>query len=52
VVREVMQEMNAIQVRGVRGGLAREAPLLDGGMVPSPDGLGWAEPAVHLQEVR
>jgi halogenation protein CepH len=57
VVREVMQEMNAIQVRGVRGASAHEAPLLDGGLIPSADGLGWAEPAVQpavgkLKEVR
>jgi len=52
VVREVMQEMNNIQVRGVQGEVAREAPLLDDGLVPSPDGLAWAEPAAKLEEVR
>ena len=52
VVREVMTEMNNIQVRGVQGDVAREAPLLDNGLVPSPDGLGWAEPAAKLEEVR
>ncbi|MET7425491.1 tryptophan 7-halogenase [Dactylosporangium sp. NPDC005555] len=45
VVREVMTEMNAIQVRGVQGEAARELPLLEDGLVPSADGLGWAEPA-------
>ncbi|GAA2336158.1 tryptophan 7-halogenase [Dactylosporangium salmoneum] len=44
VVREVMQEMNNIQVRGVQGEQARELPLLEGGLVPSGDGLGWTEP--------
>ena len=52
VVREVMTEMNNIQVRGVQGDVAREAPLLDDGLVPSPDGLGWAETAARLQETR
>jgi halogenation protein CepH len=52
VVREVMTEMNNIQVRGVQGDVAKEAPLLDDGLVPSPDGLAWAEPAGKLQEAR
>jgi halogenation protein CepH len=52
VVRAVMTEMNHIQVRGVQGDAAREAPLLDDGLVPSPDGLGWAEPAAKLEEAR
>ena len=43
VVRDVMEEMNAFQARGA-GGLI-EPPLLDGGLVPSADGLAWAEPA-------
>ncbi|SNY74919.1 tryptophan 7-halogenase [Paractinoplanes atraurantiacus] len=45
VVREVMTEMNNIQVRGVRGADAFEAPLLEAGLVPSPDGLSWTEEA-------
>ena len=46
VVREVMEEMNAFQARGAVGTGAVEPPLLDGGLVPSADGLSWAEPAV------
>lgn len=46
VVGEVMQEMNSIQVRGVLGSRAKEKPLLDGGLVPSTDGLSWAEPRI------
>ncbi|TDD77937.1 tryptophan 7-halogenase [Actinomadura rubrisoli] len=45
VVGDVMQEMNQIQRRGVLGSATSEAPLLPGGLVPSADGLGWAEPA-------
>jgi halogenation protein CepH len=45
VVREVMTEMNNIQVRGVRGEDAFEAPLLEHGLVPTPDGLSWTEEA-------
>ncbi|GIM89166.1 FAD-dependent oxidoreductase [Paractinoplanes toevensis] len=41
VVREVMQEMNNIQVRGVQGTAARELPLLEDGLVPAADGLSW-----------
>ncbi|GGM06081.1 tryptophan 7-halogenase [Dactylosporangium sucinum] len=52
VVREVMQEMNNIQVRGVQGAAARELPLLDGGLVPAPDGLSWLEPAARVEEAR
>ncbi|ASW57778.1 FAD-dependent oxidoreductase [Plantactinospora sp. KBS50] len=52
VVREVMQEMNNIQVRGVQGEQARELPLLDGGLVPAPDGLSWMEPTAVLEEAR
>ncbi|MGW0039542.1 tryptophan 7-halogenase [Gordonia sp. NPDC003376] len=48
VVREVMEEMNALQARGAVAEGATEPPLLDGGLVPSADGLAWAEPAdVH-----
>jgi FAD-dependent halogenase len=46
VVREVMEEMNAMQARGVMGSAQVEPPLLDGGLVPSADGLAWAEPDV------
>ncbi|OXM53093.1 tryptophan 7-halogenase [Amycolatopsis alba] len=46
VVREVMEEMNAIQARGVAGEALVEPPLLPDGLVPTEDGLGWAEPAV------
>lgn len=49
VVRDVMTEMNNIQVRGVQGEAAKEAPLLDDGLVPTPDGLAWAEPATSEQ---
>ncbi|MER7278468.1 tryptophan 7-halogenase [Dactylosporangium sp. NPDC000244] len=52
VVREVMAEMNNIQVRGVQGEAARELPLLDGGLVPAPDGLSWADPAARPEEAR
>lgn len=45
VVRDVMEEMNAFQARGASGDGAIEPPLLDGGLVPSADGLAWAEPA-------
>ncbi|WLP90905.1 tryptophan 7-halogenase [Gordonia sp. NB41Y] len=49
VVREVMEEMNALQARGAVTEGATEPPLLDGGLVPSADGLAWAEPAdVHV----
>lgn len=44
VVREVMEEMNALQARGATGAATVEPPLLDGGLVPSADGLRWAEP--------
>lgn len=44
VVREVMEEMNALQARGAVGDRATEPPLLEGGLVPSADGLAWAEP--------
>ncbi|GAA1009560.1 FAD-binding protein [Acrocarpospora pleiomorpha] len=43
VVTDVMQEMNQIQSRGVHGERTPEAPLLPGGLVPTADGLGWAE---------
>ncbi|MFI1993518.1 tryptophan 7-halogenase [Actinoplanes sp. NPDC020271] len=43
VVREVMAEMNNVQVRGVLGQDARELPLLENGLVPSADGLAWTE---------
>ncbi|GAA2657894.1 FAD-dependent oxidoreductase [Paractinoplanes durhamensis] len=43
VVREVMQEMNNIQVRGVQGIAAHELPLLENGLVPAADGLSWTE---------
>ncbi|MFF4986988.1 tryptophan 7-halogenase [Streptosporangium saharense] len=43
VVTDVMQEMNQIQARGVLGEETPETPLLDGGLVPAYDGLGWAE---------
>ncbi|MEK2492607.1 tryptophan 7-halogenase [Kitasatospora purpeofusca] len=45
VVGDVMQEMNEIQRRGVLGTAIKESPLLEGGLVPGPDGLSWAEPA-------
>ncbi|MFG1791119.1 tryptophan 7-halogenase [Nocardia sp. NPDC049149] len=44
VVRSVMEEMNALQARGLSGTATVEPPLLDGGLVPSADGLSWAEP--------
>jgi FAD-dependent halogenase len=43
VVRDVMAEMNNVQVRGVLGEQARELPLLEDGLVPSADGLAWTE---------
>ncbi|MFW0794707.1 tryptophan 7-halogenase [Gordonia sp. CPCC 205515] len=46
VVRDVMEEMNAFQARGATGAATVEAPLLHGGLVPTDDGLAWAEPAV------
>ncbi|WAC55389.1 tryptophan 7-halogenase [Gordonia sp. SL306] len=45
VVRDVMEEMNAFQARGAAGDASVEPPLLDGGLVPSADGLAWVEPA-------
>ncbi|WP_250029480.1 tryptophan 7-halogenase [Paractinoplanes maris] len=51
VVREVMQEMNNIQVRGIRGADAKELPLLDNGLVPGPDGLSWMDPSVTAAPV-
>ncbi|MEV4451891.1 MULTISPECIES: tryptophan 7-halogenase [Streptomyces] len=44
VVREVMEEMNALQANSGEGTEVVEPPLLEGGLVPTPDGLGWAEP--------
>lgn len=49
VVREVMEEMNALQARGATGENTTEPPLLDGGLVPTPDGLAWAEPVFVTQ---
>lgn len=43
VVADVMQEMNQIQARGVLGEQTEESPLLDGGLIPAPTGLRWAE---------
>ncbi|MBV2363773.1 tryptophan 7-halogenase [Streptomonospora nanhaiensis] len=43
VVADVMTEMNQIQRRGV-GGAITEPPLIEGGLVPSPDGRRWIEP--------
>ncbi|MFG2776687.1 tryptophan 7-halogenase [Streptomyces prunicolor] len=46
VVEDVMQGMNEIQARAALGGAtALERPLFPGGLVPSTDGLRWAEPA-------
>ncbi|GAA5056317.1 tryptophan 7-halogenase [Nocardia callitridis] len=45
VVRDVMEEMNAFQARAATGADTVEAPLLEGGLVPSSDGMHWAEPA-------
>ena len=45
VVRDVMEEMNALQARGATAERTIEAPLLADGLVPSADGLAWAEPA-------
>ncbi|MFT4127788.1 MAG: tryptophan 7-halogenase [Gordonia sp. (in: high G+C Gram-positive bacteria)] len=44
VVRDVMAEMSALQARTVVTERSIEPPLLDGGLVPSADGLSWAEP--------
>ncbi|MFW0790733.1 tryptophan 7-halogenase [Gordonia sp. CPCC 205333] len=44
VVREVMEEMNALQARVATGSARVEPPILDGGLVPSADGLHWVEP--------
>ncbi|MEE3850345.1 tryptophan 7-halogenase [Gordonia sp. LSe1-13] len=44
VVRDVMEEMNALQARSAVGSNGVEPPLLEGGLVPSADGLAWAEP--------
>lgn len=44
VVRDVMEEMNALQARGATAADTVEAPLLPYGLVPSRDGLAWAEP--------
>ncbi|NJP46797.1 tryptophan 7-halogenase [Actinacidiphila epipremni] len=45
VVTEVMQGMNEIQARASMGGVTTlEKPLFEGGLVASPDGLGWALP--------
>ncbi|MEE4023062.1 tryptophan 7-halogenase [Gordonia sp. PKS22-38] len=45
VVRDVMEEMNALQARAATGSNGVEPPLLEGGLVPSLDGLAWTEPA-------
>ncbi|MGW8765236.1 tryptophan 7-halogenase [Streptomyces sp. NPDC055815] len=45
VVREVMEEMNALQANSGEATKVIEPPLLEGGLVPTADGLGWAEPA-------
>ncbi|GEK03983.1 hypothetical protein [Streptomyces sp. 1-11] len=45
VVREVMEEMNALQANSGESREVVEPPLLDGGLVPTGDGLGWTEPA-------
>ncbi|MFJ2815236.1 tryptophan 7-halogenase [Streptomyces sp. NPDC087294] len=46
VVEGVMQGMNEVQARARLGGTsALEQPLFPGGLVPSPDGLRWTEPA-------
>ncbi|WP_431971043.1 tryptophan 7-halogenase [Nocardia sp. bgisy134] len=44
VVREVMEEMNAIQAIMAGRGEVLEPPLLSDGLVPTADGLGWTEP--------
>jgi FAD-dependent halogenase len=44
-VTDVMNQMNAIQTRGALGEAAHESPLLPGGLVPTPDGRSWTEPA-------
>ncbi|WP_130839247.1 tryptophan 7-halogenase [Corynebacterium neomassiliense] len=48
-VRDVMEEMNAFQARGAEGSEGLEPPLLEGGLVPSRDGLAWAEPEPAVQ---
>ncbi|WP_017596491.1 tryptophan 7-halogenase [Nocardiopsis potens] len=50
VVGEVMEEMNRIQRRGVTGAETLERPLLDGGLVPSADGLRWVDPVAPPAE--
>ncbi|MFT4086264.1 MAG: tryptophan 7-halogenase [Gordonia sp. (in: high G+C Gram-positive bacteria)] len=47
VVRDVMEEMNALQARTAAGEASVEPPILDGGLVPAADGLSWVEPAVE-----
>lgn len=44
VVRDVMEEMSALQARGAVAQGAVEPPLLDGGLVPAADGLSWIDP--------
>ncbi|MFE4499673.1 tryptophan 7-halogenase [Rhodococcus sp. NPDC056743] len=46
VVREVMEEMNSLQARGASSSIQTPPPLLEGGLVPSSDGLAWVEPAL------
>ncbi|MGW6904472.1 tryptophan 7-halogenase [Streptomyces sp. NPDC054940] len=44
VVREVMQEGGQVQMRALLGADAEpEAPLFDGGLVPSADGMFWQD---------
>lgn len=44
VVREVMQEGGQVQMRALLGEDAEpEAPLFDGGLVPSADGMFWQD---------
>ena len=46
IVKHAMQEGAKEQVRVLLGEDADlEAPLFDGGLIASPDGLGWSRPA-------
>ncbi|GAB3578817.1 NAD(P)/FAD-dependent oxidoreductase [Amycolatopsis endophytica] len=47
VVRDVMDGMNEVQARGAYGENAVN-PVREGGLVSTPDGLHWQEPATDL----
>jgi FAD-dependent halogenase len=44
VIRQAMREGTQVQARALLGEAVLEAPLFEGGLVPSGDGYFWAEP--------